>query len=72
MSRNESLADKAVSMVALVEEVTLMLSGTNDIGDASGFCAEHDDIVNDTHAILGMLRKRAYTLKRRFERTNAK
>lgn len=70
-ARPESLADRAVSMVAIIEEVGLMLSGINDIGEASGFCAEHDDIVNDAHAVLGMLRKRAYTLKRRFERTKA-
>lgn len=66
MSERISLADRAVSLCALIAENEQMLDKVNDYGDPTGFCAEHDQIVNDAHNLIGMLSARAYTLKRRF------
>lgn len=68
---HESLADKAVSTVAAIDAIEVMLEGVNDYGDATGYCQEHADLVEDAHAFLGTLRRRAYTLRKRFERNKA-
>ena len=65
---HESLADKAISTLAAIADLERMLADVNDFGDPTGYCQEHMDIAEDAHAFLGTLRRRAYTLKRRFER----
>lgn len=70
MADRESLADKAVSMLSIINEVEVLLYGINDIGEYTGFCDEHSNIVNDAHDNLGMIRKRAYSLRKRINRTN--
>ena len=71
MAERESLADKAVSTVAAISEIERLLHGTNDFGDATGFCEEYQTLSDDASDALRMLRRRAYILKKRFERTNA-
>lgn len=66
MAINESLSDKAVSTVAAIIEAEKLLRETNDYGEATGYCAELDQLQNDAAAHLGTLRARAYMLKRRF------
>jgi hypothetical protein len=65
---HESLADKAVGTVAAIAALESMLEGVNDYGDATGYCQESADIVEDAHVFLGTLRRRTYTLRKRFER----
>ena len=65
----ESLAEKAVSTVAIIDDVRRMLADVNDYGEPTGYCQEHSDIVEDAHAFLGALRRRAYTLRKRIERS---
>jgi hypothetical protein len=75
MANNESLSDKAVSLVALIGELESLLQGTNDWGDSTGYCSELSQIQNDASEQIGMLRSRVYNLKRRFilaERSHAK
>lgn len=68
MAERESLADKAVRVVAAVTALKVTLQGVNDYGDATGYCQEHEQIWNDLDAQLGMLGARAYRLQRRYER----
>ena len=68
---HESLSDKAVSAVAAIMGADVLLRGTNDYGDSTGYCVELDQIQNDALAQLGTLRARAYTLKRRFNLAQA-
>jgi len=68
---HESLADKAVSTVAAIAELERLLAEVNDFGDPTGYSQELMDIGEDAHAFLGTLRRRAHTLKRRFERNQA-
>lgn len=65
---SESLNDKAVRMLANVAACERMLANVNDIGEATGFCDEHGQIVNDAHDLLGGLNARAHRLQKRFER----
>ncbi len=67
---NESLSDKAVSALALLKEVERALEGINDYGEATGFCDEQEQLVNDFHAALGSLLCRASRLKQRVKRYN--
>jgi hypothetical protein len=66
MANHETLADRAVSMAGAIAHLEEMLKGVNDYGDSTAYCAEADQIANDAHAQLGMLRSRAYALKRRW------
>lgn len=69
---HESLADKAAAVIATIGEIEQMLVGINDYGDPTGYCKEHENILEDAHSCLGSLRRRALTLKRRFELNNKK
>ena len=68
MSERESLADKAVAAVAAVAALETMLGDVNDYGEATGYRYESDQICNDLHAQLGMIRARATWLRHRYER----
>ncbi len=63
----ESLAEKAVSTVAAIADLKRMLADVNDYGEPTGYCQECHDLENDAGEFLGTLRRRAFTLKRRFE-----
>jgi hypothetical protein len=65
---NESLNDKAVSALALMKDVESALEGVNDYGEATGFRDDHDQLVNDFHSVLGMMRARASRLIQRANR----
>jgi hypothetical protein len=65
---NESLNDKAVSALAMMKEVERALEGVNDYGEATGFRDDHDQLVNDFHSVLGMMRSRASRLIQRANR----
>ena len=68
---HESMSDKAVSTVASILELESLLRGTNDYGEATGYCEELDQLQNNALAQLGVLRARAYMLKRRFKLAQA-
>jgi hypothetical protein len=67
---HESLAEKAVRVLAIIAANETMLHRVNDIGDATGYCQEHAQIVNDLHAVLGSFGARAYNLKQRYDRSD--
>jgi hypothetical protein len=65
---NESLNNKAVSTLAVFISVKQRMNGVNDYGEATGFCAENDQLVQDFDAALGSLRARASQLNGRLKR----
>jgi hypothetical protein len=66
---HESLSDKAVRVLAAIDANEVMLHRVNDIGDATGYCQEHAQIVNDLHSVLGTFGARTYNLKQRYDRS---
>jgi hypothetical protein len=68
---SESINDKAVTVLGAIRDIEALLPSPNDIGEPSGFHDEFDALVNDTHAMLGMLRNRARILKVRLERNSS-
>lgn len=68
---NESLSDKAVSAIALINEIDKEMAGVNDYGESTGFCDDHNQLVDDFHSTLGSLRARASRLKSRLAKHRA-
>ena len=65
---SESLSDRAVSTVARILELDVLLRHVIDYGSADGFCAEKDQIENDAMQQLLMLRSRANALNYRIQK----
>jgi hypothetical protein len=68
VKKEESIADKAVSAIAIVSSIEREMQGINDYGEVTGFCDEQDQLVNDFHALLGSLRARASRLQSRLRK----
>lgn len=66
---SETLEEKTMSMLLTLRELNDGLSNVNDIGDATSFCEENDQIREDAFSFMGMLRSRAAKLQRRIKRT---
>lgn len=64
----ESLNDKAVSTLSMARDVARLMEGVNDYTGDTGFCDEHDQIINDFHSHLGSIRARLSRLQRRLEK----
>jgi hypothetical protein len=68
----ESLSEKAVRAIAMVNQIEQAMQGVNDYGEATGFCDEQEQLVNDFHAALGSIRGRASRLATRLQRHQLK
>lgn len=68
----ETLSEKAVRAVAMIDAIEKQMHGINDYGEASGLCDEQDQLVNDFHAVLGSIRARASRLATRITRHQTK
>ncbi len=68
---NESLSDKAVSAIALLNEIEQEMADVNDYGEITGFCDDHNQRVDDFHSALGSLRARASRLRSRLKKRPA-
>lgn len=62
---NDSIPEKAAELHSTMKVIRDLSHGINDYGDITGFCEEHDQIVNDAHALIGSLLCRATLLRRR-------
>lgn len=69
---DESLNDKAMRALAAIDSINRQMADVNDYGDATGFCEDHDQLVNDFHAMLGSIRARASRLGTRLTRHQLK
>lgn len=69
---DESLSDKAMRAVAMIDAIEKQMKGVNDYGEATGFCDEEEQLVNDFHAMLGSIRARASRLGTRLTRHQLK
>jgi hypothetical protein len=73
MPEQESLLEKSTAILKSVEDVEKLLKNTMDVGESTYFQEEKNQIVNDLHNQLDMLRSRIRRLKRRFvEKNNIK
>lgn len=66
----ESLNDKAISTLTMAKRVYQIMEGVNDYTKGTGFCDEHEQIINDFHSHLGSIRARLSRLERRLEKHN--
>jgi hypothetical protein len=66
-----SINDDAVRACALLAELSEELKGINDYGENTGFCDDQDDLVNDAHATIRTISRRASRLLRRIRRHKA-